>query len=206
MDKREIIALSLGATGAILIVSDQVDLVASARIEATDAIGAGVSIAGGMTLAFARGLGIDKTLRYGEATGSAGRPCRIAIHLIRIGFFDCPNIVVYKQDAGNPQKLAICHAAETPIPIPSLGHDLFRNKLDNIIDSRHELVQLARLIDWSGFDETFGRFYKRANRPALPTRLMVGLCYLKHAFDVIDERLLERWVENPLRQHFCGFE
>ena len=50
------------------------------------------------------------------------------------------------------------------------------------------------------------RFYRSAGRPALPTRLMVGLCYLKHSFDVSDERLLELWVENPYWQHFCGFE
>lgn len=87
----------------------------------------------------------------------------------------------------------------------SRADDLFRSKLDNIIDPRHELVQLGGLIDWSGFEEAFGRFYKSAGRPALPTRLMVGLCYLKHSFDVSDERLLELWVENPYWQHFCGF-
>ena len=88
----------------------------------------------------------------------------------------------------------------------SRADDLFRSKLDNIIDPKHELAQLGSLIDWSGFDEAFGRFYKCAVRPALPTRLMVGLCYLKHSFDVSDERLLELWVENPYWQHFCGFE
>ena len=84
--------------------------------------------------------------------------------------------------------------------------DLFRHKLDNIIDPRHELVRLGELIDWLGFDEAFGQFYRSAGRPALPTRLMVGLCYLKHSFDVSDERLLELWVENPYWQQFCGFE
>jgi IS5 family transposase len=34
---------------------------------------------------------------------------------------------------------------------------------------------------------------------------MVGLCYLKHAFDLSDEALIERWCENPYWQHFCGF-
>ena len=29
-------------------------------------------------------------------------------------------------------------------------HDLFRMELANIIDSRHELVRLAELIDWPG--------------------------------------------------------
>jgi len=85
--------------------------------------------------------------------------------------------------------------------------DLFRNGLDNLINPRHELVQLGSLIDWSGFDEAFGQFYKTVGGPALPTRLMVGLCYLKHSFDVSDERLLELcWVENPYWQRFCGFE
>ena len=33
----------------------------------------------------------------------------------------------------------------------------------------------------------------------------MGLHYLKHAFNESDESLLERWVENPYWQHFCGF-
>lgn len=33
---------------------------------------------------------------------------------------------------------------------------------------------------------------------------MVGLLYLKHAFNESDESLLERWVENPYWQSFCG--
>lgn len=73
----------------------------------------------------------------------------------------------------------------------SCADDLFRSKLDNIIDPLHELVQLGGLIVWPGFENAFGRFYRSASRPALPARLMVGLCYLKHAFDVGDERLLE---------------
>ena len=41
--------------------------------------------------------------------------------------------------------------------------------------------------------------------PAKAIRLLVGLHYLKHAFNVSDEGLIERWVENPYWQHFCGF-
>jgi len=66
-------------------------------------------------------------------------------------------------------------------------------------------VRLAELIDWSGFDDAFGRFYKIVGRPALPTWLMVGLCYLKHSFDVSDEwRLLEVWVKNPYGSTFVA--
>jgi IS5 family transposase len=35
-----------------------------------------------------------------------------------------------------------------------------------------------------------------AGRPRLPIRLMVGLLYLKHAFNKSDESVCERWAEN----------
>jgi transposase, IS5 family len=41
--------------------------------------------------------------------------------------------------------------------------------------------------------------------PALSTRLIIGLLYLKHAFNESDESLLARWIENPYWQYFCGF-
>jgi IS5 family transposase len=34
----------------------------------------------------------------------------------------------------------------------------------------------------------------------LPTRLMAGLAILKHSYDLSDEGLCERWVENPSYQ------
>ncbi|TAI59538.1 transposase, partial [Bradyrhizobium sp. Leo170] len=40
--------------------------------------------------------------------------------------------------------------------------------------------------------------------PPLPTRLMAGLAILKHSYDLSDELLCERWVENPYYQFFCG--
>ena len=88
---------------------------------------------------------------------------------------------------------------------PEIG-DLYRNRLDNMLDPQHELFRLAGLIVWSGFDDEFGRFYRPLGRPAKPTRLMVGLSYLKHMFDLSDEAVVERWRENPYWQWFCGFE
>ncbi len=35
---------------------------------------------------------------------------------------------------------------------------------------------------------------------------MVGLHYLKHAFDESDESVIEHWVENPYWQYFCGYQ
>ena len=44
-----------------------------------------------------------------------------------------------------------------PVPTPADGEsDLFRNRLDNLVDMRHEFVRLSGLIDWKRFDEAFG--------------------------------------------------
>src|SRR5919107_3216662 len=87
--------------------------------------------------------------------------------------------------------------------LPSSG-DLYRSRLDQILDQRHELFRLAGLIDWDRFDHEFGRFYRPLGRPAKPTRLMVGLSYLQHTFNLSDEAVVQRWIENPYWQWFCG--
>jgi IS5 family transposase len=89
--------------------------------------------------------------------------------------------------------------------MPSSG-DLYRSRLDQILDQRHELFRLASLIDWDSFDQEFGRFYRPLGRPAKPTRLMVGLSYLQHTFNLSDEAVVQRWIENPYWQWFCGCE
>ena len=87
--------------------------------------------------------------------------------------------------------------------VPSSG-DLYRSRLDQILDQRHELFRLAALIDWDGFNQAFGRFYRPLGRPAKPTRVMVGLSYLQHTFNLSDEAVVQRWIENPYWQWFCG--
>jgi transposase, IS5 family len=84
--------------------------------------------------------------------------------------------------------------------------ELFRSRLENLLDRRHELYRLAGLIDWSVFDREFGRFYRPLGRPAKPTRLMVGLSYLKHVYDLSDEAVCAGWRENPYWQFLCGGE
>src|SRR2546422_5236499 len=85
--------------------------------------------------------------------------------------------------------------------------DLFRSRLDQIIDMNHALVKLARAIDWRFLKETFGAVYTdRPGQPPLPTRLMAGLAILKHTYDLSDEALGDRWVENPYFQYLCGEE
>jgi IS5 family transposase len=85
--------------------------------------------------------------------------------------------------------------------------DLFRSRLDAIIDMRHALVKLAGAIDWRFLEDTFGAVYTDGpGSPPLPTRLMAGLAILKHSYDLSDEALCERWIENPYFQFFCGEE
>ena len=87
------------------------------------------------------------------------------------------------------------------------SEDLFRSRLDQIIDLDHALARLARTIDWRFLEERFGAVYTEGpGQPPLPTRLMAGLAILKHTFDLSDEALCERWVENPYFQYFCGEE
>ena len=85
--------------------------------------------------------------------------------------------------------------------------DMFRSRLDQIIDMKHPLVTLARTIDWGFLEGRFGEVYTDdPGQPPLPTRLMAGLAILKHTYDLSDEVLCERWVENPYYQYFCGEE
>jgi IS5 family transposase len=85
--------------------------------------------------------------------------------------------------------------------------DLFRSRLDQIIDMKHALVKLARAIDWGFLEQTFGAVYTdKPGQPPLPTRLMAGLAILKHTYDLSDEALCDRWVENPYFQYLCGEE
>lgn len=83
--------------------------------------------------------------------------------------------------------------------------ELFGARLSELLNPDHPLYVLAERIDWSQFDAAIDACYAdEIGRPGVNTRLMVGLLYLKHAFDESDESLVARWVENPYWQFFCG--
>lgn len=85
--------------------------------------------------------------------------------------------------------------------------EMFKVRLDFLCDLKQPLSRLSQAIDWSEFDEAFGPLYSEGQgRPAKPTRLLVGLHYLKHARDLSDEEVVAQWVENPYWQYFCGEE
>jgi transposase, IS5 family len=115
----------------------------------------------------------------------------------------------------------------------SITADFFRNRLDQMIDLRHPLAVLANRMPWQEIEASLAHLFARqvrtgkkieeldlfgateviagagisnAGRPRLPTRLMVALLYLKHAFNESDEDLIQRWGETPTWQYFSGNE
>lgn len=81
--------------------------------------------------------------------------------------------------------------------------ELFQARFDQILNPQHALVRLADAIDWPRFDAAFADSYREdLGAPGKAIRLMVGLHYLKYAFD---ESVVDRCVENPYWQYFCGF-
>jgi len=111
--------------------------------------------------------------------------------------------------------------------------DFFRARLEQMIDLRHPLAVLARRLPWAQIEAALAPAFTRqsrpgktvevddlfgttveiagagtsaAGRPRLPIRLMASLLYLKHAFNLSDEDVAERWSENVVWQYFSGQE
>ncbi|MEZ2355061.1 transposase, partial [Caballeronia sp. RCC_10] len=109
--------------------------------------------------------------------------------------------------------------------------DFFRSRLDAMIDLRHPLAVLANRMPWTSIEATLTPIFERraregrlsaevdlfgtapklagaghsaAGRPRLSARLMVGLLYLKHAYNESDESVCERWAQDVYFQYFCG--
>jgi len=108
--------------------------------------------------------------------------------------------------------------------------DFFRARLDHMIDLRHPLAVLASHMPWQALEarvaqtfsrrahtgeplpdlDLFGEQIQRsarpsnAGRPRVPLRTMIALLYLKHAFNLSDEALVERWSDSPNFQYFSG--
>ena len=84
--------------------------------------------------------------------------------------------------------------------------DLFRARLEQIINMKHELVILADRIDWAWLDGELAAYFSDEGRPAEPVRFMIGMFILKHTYGLSDEQVWERWVFDPYFQYFTGEE
>lgn len=63
-----------------------------------------------------------------------------------------------------------------PKPVVAANKELFLQTLEEQINLRHPLVQLAGLIDWNAIDRLAGAsFESRRGRPAVAPRLIAGL-------------------------------
>jgi IS5 family transposase len=97
----------------------------------------------------------------------------------------------------NPKKSAIKERQQ----------ELFRVELSRIIDRSHSLIKLAAVVDWEELEKAFGTTYCPDNgRPAISTRLMVALHYLKYTHNLSDDDVVAGWVENPYWQYFSGMK
>lgn len=67
----EVVVLSLGAGGALLITADGYRPVRTPTVPVKSRVGAGDSMVGGMVLALARGLAVGDAVRFGVAAGAA---------------------------------------------------------------------------------------------------------------------------------------
>ena len=66
------------------------------------------------------------------------------------------------------------------------------------------MVELAQRIDWKSIEKDFAPYYADMGRPAVPVSKMVGCMLLKQMFGLSDESYVDRWIENPYMQYFCG--
>ena len=82
---------------------------------------------------------------------------------------------------------------------------IFEVALESFIDMDHELVLLSKQIDWEAVESEFAEYYCADNgRPSVPIRKMVGMMLLKNIYNLSDEGVVARWMENPYMQYFTG--
>jgi len=82
--------------------------------------------------------------------------------------------------------------------------NLLKQPLANLINPKHPLCTLTKKIPWKEIEYHFSELYATSGRPAKPIRLMVSLLILKPLYDLSDESMVDRWVENPYFQFFSG--
>ena len=94
-----------------------------------------------------------------------------------------------------------------PYKISTAQSELFQSRLSNQLNPKDALVILSNQINWSFFEDVFGREFKDGpGQPPKPIRLMVGLMMLQHMKGLSDEEVVAQWVQNPYWQYFCGYD
>lgn len=81
---------------------------------------------------------------------------------------------------------------------------IFDTPLERFINLEHELCVLSKQIDWGKVEAEFSVYYSDFGRPSVPIRRIIGLLLLKHIYNLSDEAIVDRWIENPYWQYFSG--
>ena len=76
--------------------------------------------------------------------------------------------------------------------------------MDVVCGPVNSLVKLADQIDWDKLDEQFAALCSAEGRPAIATRMMVGLMLLQSLYSLSEDDVVNRWPENPYWQYFVG--
>lgn len=72
------------------------------------------------------------------------------------------------------------------------------------LDENHELVRIAKTIDWVSLSDKLAQFYCPDNgRPAKPARAKVGLLILKHLYQFPDGDLVDMLKRDIYVQYLC---
>ena len=84
-------------------------------------------------------------------------------------------------------------------------NDLFKARLDQIVDLNHPLAKLARTVDWRFLEERFGAVYSDGSGHPPLADAAYGWAFdpQVHAARPLGRGAHARWVENPYFQLFC---
>ena len=97
-----------------------------------------------------------------------------------------------------------------PTKIDNSQEDIFRGRLSNELNPKHEMMILSKMIPWNDLEEEFSDLYQSkrnaGGQPPKPIRLMIGILLLQHLHNLSDEQVVRGWVENPYWQFFCGYD
>jgi transposase, IS5 family len=84
--------------------------------------------------------------------------------------------------------------------------ELFKLEVELLVNKRDSLVRLGEELNWERFSEKFGSHYQAdTGRPSVPIRALVGSLLLKYIYGISDVETMNRLVETPSWQYFCGY-
>ncbi len=63
--------------------------------------------------------------------------------------------------------------------------DLFRARMDQIINMKHELAELAAKVDWEWLDAVIAPLFSAKGRPGIPREFDRAVALLKQVFTAI---------------------